>query len=105
MTAMPTSMPHTKTSDSTLGAPATGDHLNVLSPLLGTDDLVVQLRAWIPGGLSKRMVYQWLDLGCPHVVLPGQRRKLAFVLEEVMDWVMSHRVEQAVLTPKSRGVA
>jgi|ERR1035438_116230 hypothetical protein len=68
-----------------------------LTPLLGTDDLVEQLRPMIPGGLSKRTVYQWLDMGCPHIQLPGARKKLAFVLDEVVAWIMSHRIERTIL--------
>jgi hypothetical protein len=68
-----------------------------LTPLLGTDQLVTRLRPVIPGGLSKRTIYQWLDLGCPHIELPGRRVKLAFVFGEVHAWIMSHRVEKCIL--------
>lgn len=73
-----------------------------LTPLLGTDQLVTRLRSVIPGGLSKRTVYQWLDLGCPHIEMPGRKRKLAFVLDEVVAWIMSHRVEKRILPAGGR---
>jgi len=87
----PTPCPPTTTSMEATGAS------RGLTPLLGTDDLVNQLRPIIPGGLSKRTVYQWLDLGCPHIQLPGDRKKLAFVLDEVVAWIMTHRIERAIL--------
>lgn len=71
---------------------------------LGTDELVLHLRALIPGGIAKRTVYQWCDLGCPHVQLPGAKRKLLFVLAEVLEWVESHRVGRVVPTGR-RGIA
>jgi len=69
---------------------------------LGTDELVLHLRALIPGGIAKRTVYQWCDQGCPHIQMPGAKRKLLFVLAEVMDWVISHRGESAVPMGKRR---
>lgn len=70
--------------------------------LLGTDGLVAVLREKIPGGLSKRTLYQWCDMGCPHIVVPGGRGKLAFVLSEVLAWLLSHRVQRQLLPePKS----
>ena len=78
--------------------PVAGDSLTLdITPLLGTDQLVTRLRGVIPGGLSKRTIYQWLDLGCPHIELPGRKKKLAFVLNEVITWIMSHRVEKCIL--------
>lgn len=65
--------------------------------LLGTDALVEILRRKIPGGLSKRSVYQWCDMGCPHIVIPGGRGKLAFILAEVLAWFFSHRVQRQLL--------
>jgi hypothetical protein len=83
--------------------PAAGDCPTLdITPLLGTDQLVTRLRGVIPGGLSKRTIYQWLDLGCPHIELPGRKKKLAFVLDEVFAWIMSHRVEKCIL-PAGRG--
>lgn len=70
--------------------------------LLGTDELVLRLRELMPGGISKRTVYGWLDLGCPHVPVPGARKKLGFVLEEVVAWVMSHKVERNVYASSRR---
>ena len=70
--------------------------------LLGTDELVLRLRELMPGGISKRTVYAWLDMGCPHVPVPGARKKLGFVLDEVVAWVMSHKVERNVYTSPRR---
>jgi predicted DNA-binding transcriptional regulator AlpA len=64
--------------------------------LLGTDELVLRLRELMPGGISKRTVYAWLDMGCPHVPVPGARKKLGFVFDEVVTWVMSHKVERDI---------
>ena len=99
---MPTLIPHITDRELATGRSTLDDHPQATSSLLGTDDLVAQLRSWIPGDLSKRTVYQWCDLGCPHIVIPGQRQKLAFVLDEVMGWVMSHRGEKHVFPPKPR---
>lgn len=71
---------------------------------LGTDDLVLHLRALIPGGISKRTVYQWCDMGCPHVQMPGAKRKLIFVMADVLEWVMSHKVERDLYAGR-RGMA
>lgn len=68
---------------------------------LGTEELVLHLRAVIPGGISKRSVYQWCDMGCPHIQMPGAKKKLLFVMAEVVEWVMSHRVERVVSTGRS----
>lgn len=84
-----------------LNSPEEGE----FAPLLRTDQLVAQLRTVLPGGLSKRTVYQWLDMGCPHLELPGTRKKFAFVLDEVVAWLMSHRVEKAILPGGRRGSA
>lgn len=65
--------------------------------LLGTDEIVELLRQKIPGGLSKRTLYQWCDMGCPHVVIPGNRGKLGFVLSEVLGWVFSFRVQKQLV--------
>jgi predicted DNA-binding transcriptional regulator AlpA len=70
--------------------------------LLGTDELVLRLRELMPGGISKRTVYAWLDMGCPHVPVPGARKKLGFVLDEVVAWVMSHKVERNVYASSRR---
>lgn len=75
-----------------------------IKPFLGTDELVLHLRALIPGGISKRTVYQWCDKGCPHVQMPGAKKKLLFVMTEVMEWVMSHKVERNVSASR-RGMA
>jgi len=99
---MPTLIPHITDRELATGRSTLDDHPQATSALLGTDDLVAQLRSWIPGGLSKRTVYQWCDLGCPHIVIPGQRQKLAFVLEEVRGWVMSHRGQEPASSPNSR---
>lgn len=70
--------------------------------LLGTDELVLRLRELMPGGISKRTVYAWLDMGCPHVPVPGARKKLGFVLDEVVAWVMSHKIERNVYASPRR---
>lgn len=70
--------------------------------LLGTDELVLRLRELLPGGISKRTVYAWLDMGCPHVPVPGARKKLGFVFDEVVTWVMSHKVERNVYASPRR---
>ena len=84
---------------------ASGSPILDVAPLLGTDQLVTRLRHLIPGGLSKRTIYAWLDLGCPHIELPGRRVKLAFVFDEVFAWIMSHRVEKRLLRSNGRGCA
>ena len=86
-----------KADPQTMPSMGVADGSRDLTPLLGTDELVSQLRPMIPGGLSKRTVYQWIDLGCPHIRLPGARKKLAFVLDEVVAWIMSHRIERTIL--------
>ncbi len=70
--------------------------------LLGTDELVLRLRELMPGGISKRTVYLWCDMGCPHVPVPGARKKLGFVFTEVMQWVLSHKVERNVFAGPRR---
>jgi len=70
--------------------------------LLSTDELVLRLRELMPGGISKRTVYAWLDMGCPHVPVPGARKKLGFVFDEVVAWVMSHKVERNVFASPRR---
>ena len=70
--------------------------------LLGTDELVLRLRELMPGGISKRTVYAWLDMGCPHVPVPGARKKLGFVFDEVVAWVMSHKVERDIYASHRR---
>ncbi len=70
--------------------------------LLGTDELVLRLRELMPGGISKRTVYAWLDMGCPHVPVPGARKKLGFVFDEVFAWIMAHKVERNVYASPRR---
>ena len=70
--------------------------------LLGTDELVLRLRELMPGGISKRTVYAWLDMGCPHIPVPGARKKLGFVFDEVVAWVMSHKVERNIYASPRR---
>lgn len=89
----------TKTTTMTVPADTT---TMTFKRLLGTDELVLRLRELMPGGISKRTVYAWLDMGCPHVPVPGARKKLGFVLDEVVTWVMSHRVEKNVYTSTRR---
>lgn len=74
---------------------STADTITVtLNRFIGTDELVLRLRELMPGGISKRSIYLWCDMGCPHIPVPGARKKLAFVFDEVVAWVLSHRVER-----------
>jgi hypothetical protein len=41
-------------------------------------------------------------MGCPHIPVPGARKKLGFVLDEVVAWVMSHKVERNVYASPRR---
>ena len=91
----------TKTTPTTLAVEADITTMT-FKRLLGTDELVLRLRELMPGGISKRTVYAWLDMGCPHVPVPGARKKLGFVLDEVVAWVMSHKVERNVYASPRR---
>ena len=85
--------------------PTAADTITVtLNRFIGTDELVLRLRELMPGGISKRSVYLWCDMGCPHIPVPGARKKLAFVFDEVVAWVLSHRVERDIFA-KNRRVA
>jgi hypothetical protein len=41
-------------------------------------------------------------MGCPHVPVPGARKKLGFVFDEVVAWVMSHKVERDIYASTRR---
>ena len=91
----------TKTTPTTLAVEADITTMT-FKRLLGTDELVLRLRELMPGGISKRTVYAWLDMGCPHVPVPGARKKLGFVFDEVVAWVMSHKDERNVYASTRR---
>jgi predicted DNA-binding transcriptional regulator AlpA len=92
----------TSKTTSTMLAAETDITTMTFKRLLGTDELVLRLRELMPGGISKRTVYAWLDMGCPHVPVPGARKKLGFVFDEVVAWVMSHKVERNVYASPRR---
>jgi predicted DNA-binding transcriptional regulator AlpA len=95
-------MTTTSTKTTTTVVPTEAETTVTFKRLLGTDELVLRLRELMPGGISKRTVYSWLDMGCPHVPVPGARKKLGFVFDEVVEWIMSHRVERDIYASTRR---